>query len=124
MLSYLVPAAALGSGLFSGVLVHYVKERSQRRLRDAARSSSIVREEILDNAKLRDELWKEIGRQDGKIERLQEELDRARREHIDLIAAHERLKLEHEHLQLDHTELQGSYDRLKAELDAFRAERG
>lgn len=79
---------------------------------------------VNDQARFREELWKEIGALRGQIERMSQELEETRTKYAELLVKHGALSNEHDRLQRDHRELQTKYDGLRGELDEITRERG
>jgi chromosome segregation ATPase len=116
-LTALIAAVVAGVGvkLWDLLLETY---RSRRR-----GDTELEKAEIDDRAKLRRELFDELNVLREQLRTMGDELDRARRAHIELFGEHIELKAENNRVTRELEQLRAKYEIVKRELDDLRDQR-
>lgn len=82
-----------------------------------ASSATVEAAQIADEAKMRGELWAAMTSMQTRMDALQADLDKARREFIDLLGEHALLKAEHAALKREHEALLVRYAALESRVN-------
>lgn len=114
-------AAVVGAlGVFLTQALALLIARRRRRVADDA---TIVRAEIVDDAEIRKELWRQIRELRERQDELERRLDESRNEYYDLQRMHIALEAEHKILEVEHAALQQKHELLQRQLTALTVER-